>query len=113
MRKYLVDANLPYHFSIWNSKEYIHQFDIDDSWSDSKIWDYATEQNLTIITRDSDFSHRILFHNPPPKVIHIKLGNKKLRDLFKILFSNWEVILELSSTHKLVNVFDDRIEAIE
>jgi len=28
MVKYLIDVNLPYYFSLWNSPEYIHQIDI-------------------------------------------------------------------------------------
>ncbi len=34
MAKYLIDANLPYYFGLWNNKEFIHVKDIDDSLSD-------------------------------------------------------------------------------
>jgi hypothetical protein len=37
MAKYLVDVNLPYYFSLWNSDEYIHQKDINDEASDEEI----------------------------------------------------------------------------
>ncbi len=43
------------------------QRDIDDEWSDEQIWNYAGENNLTIISKDSDFSNRILLEQPPPK----------------------------------------------
>lgn len=61
MAKFLIDANLPYRFSLWKSDDYIHQNDIDDEWTDSQIWDYAKDNNLTIITKDADFSNRIFF----------------------------------------------------
>ncbi len=32
MKKFFIDANLPYYFSIWNSEEYIHVIDINDEW---------------------------------------------------------------------------------
>jgi len=84
-KKYLIDVNLPYYFSIWNTPEYIHQNDIGDDWTDEKIWDYAKEKNLTIISKDADFSNRILIKSPPPKVIHIRLGNMKIKELYNTL----------------------------
>ena len=72
MLKFLIDSNLPVYLSTWKSDEFIHQNAIDAEWKDSKIWQYATDNNLTIVTKDIDFSNRILFHKPPPKVIHIR-----------------------------------------
>ncbi|HMS10758.1 MAG TPA: hypothetical protein PKE66_14840 [Pyrinomonadaceae bacterium] len=43
----------------------------------------------------------------------MRFGNLRMREFFSLISSNWETIVELSSTHKLVNVFLDRIEAIE
>lgn len=73
MAKYLVDSNLPYYFSIWNTPDYIHQNDIDSSATDIAIWEYALEKRLTIITKDADFSDLILIKKPLPKVIHSNL----------------------------------------
>jgi len=56
MLKYLIDANLPYYFGLWNSPEFIHIHDIDETWSDDNIWEFAKENNLIIITKDADFS---------------------------------------------------------
>lgn len=113
MAKYLIDVNLPYRFSLWKSEDYIHQKDIDDEWTDTQIWNYAAENNLTIITKDADFSNRIIFHEPPPKVIHIRFGNMKMNDFFLTVTKIWKDVIDLSENHKLVNVFRDRIEAIE
>lgn len=113
MAKYLIDVNLPYRFSLWHSEDYIHQKDIDDGWTDSQIWHYAETNKLTSITKDSDFSNRILFKNPPPRVIHIKIGNSTIKDLFDTLTPIWDEVLKMSETHRLVNVFRDRIEGIE
>ena len=112
MPKFLIDVNLPYHFKLWHSEDYIHQHDIDDEWSDDKIWDYAQKNHLTIISKDSDFSNKILLHTPPPKVIHVKFGNLKMREFYAHIKTIWEDVLKLSESHKLVNVFKDRIEGI-
>lgn len=113
MAKYLVDVNLQYRFSLWKSDDYIHQTDIGDEWTDTQIWNYAKENNLTVITKDADFSNRIIFHTPLPKVIHIRFGNLKMREFFTVTTAIWNDVLDLSETYKLVNVFRDRIEAIE
>lgn len=113
MAKYLIDVNLPYRFSLWKSADYVHQIDINDEWTDERIWNYAKENNLTIITKDSDFSNRIIFHESPPKVIHIRFGNMKMREFFTVTTAIWNDVIDLSENHKLVNVFRDRIEAIE
>lgn len=72
MAKYLIDTNLPYLFSLWKSSDFLHVFDIDDEFSDEEIWNYAKDNSLTIITKDADFSNKIIFKTPPPKVIHLK-----------------------------------------
>ena len=111
--KFLIDVNLPRRFSIWSDSEYLHQINIDDEWTDTQIWNYATENDLTIVTKDSDFSNRVIFHKPPPKVIHIRFGNMKMQEFFETMNRLWNEVLELNSNHKLVNVFRNRIEAIE
>ncbi|MGQ0542927.1 MAG: DUF5615 family PIN-like protein [Blastocatellia bacterium] len=86
---------------------------MDDEWTDTQIWDYAKRNELTIVSKDSDFSNRVIFNLPPPKVIHIRLGNLKMRDFFGAINSVWDEVLDLNQGHKLVTVFRDRIEAIE
>ncbi len=112
MAKYLIDLNLPYYFSLWNSDEFIHLKDINEKFSDEEIWAYAEKNNLTIISKDCDFSNRILFKTPPPKVIHIKFGNLKMNDFFRVLTNLWMQIQELNNNYKLVNVYSDRVEGI-
>ena len=113
MKKYLIDANLPYYFSLWRDDIYEHVIDLDPHMKDSEIWTYAQKNRLTIITKDADFSDRILLHKPPPRVIHIRLGNMKMKTFYKIMCEIWDDVLTMSSTHKLVNVYVDRIEGID
>lgn len=113
MPKYLIDINLPYYFALWNSPEFIHQKDLSSKWSDEEIWTYAKNNNLTIITKDVDFSTKIMLNLPPPKVIHIRFGNLKMKPFFVVINKLWSNILEINNGHKLVNVFIDRIEGIE
>jgi predicted nuclease of predicted toxin-antitoxin system len=104
MANFLVDVNLPYYFSLWNDKGYVHQLDIDDTWTDQQIWRYAKENNLTIITKDTDFYNISLISEPPPKVIHLRIGNMKLKELHGFLHKVWPDVLELIKTCKLSGV---------
>ncbi|MBC6108874.1 DUF5615 family PIN-like protein [Pedobacter fastidiosus] len=110
--KFLIDVNLPRFFSLWHSEEYIHQYELGDEWPDSIIWKYAKDHHLTIVTKDSDFSSRILMHLPPPKIIHIRLGNMKMAQFYDTLKTLWPEIIQLNKDYKLVNVFIDRIEGV-
>lgn len=113
MAKYLIDVNLPYYFSLWNSSDYIHQKDINDEASDEEIGIFAKENQLTIISKDSDFSNKILYRTPPPKVIHIRFGNMKMKDFFAKMSKIWPDVLTMNEHCKLVSVYEDRLEGLE
>ena len=112
MASFLIDANLPYYFELWRGDDYLHLFDLNDEWSDSEIWNYAREHSLTIVTKDADFSDRIILNEPPPRVIHIRIGNMRMRDFHALLNRAWPEVCELSKAYKLVRVYQDRVECI-
>jgi hypothetical protein len=45
-------------------------------------------------------------------VIHIRLGNLRMREFHQSIAERWAEICELSARCKLVRVFDDRLEGI-
>ena len=112
MPEYLINVNLPYYFSLWNNEKYIHQNDILNTSPDSEIWQYAKENGMTIVSKDADFSNRILFTSPPPRVIHLRIGNMSMREFYRIVTSVWEEVILLSAHAKLVIIFKDKIEAV-
>jgi len=78
-----------------------------------RIWSYAKENNLTIVTKDADFSELILLNDPPPKVIHIKYGNMKMREFHERIAKIWKEVRFMSQEYKLVRVYRERIEGID
>lgn len=112
MPKYLIDVNLPYYFSLWNTSDYLHQIDINPKAKDKDIWQYAQEQNLIILTKDSDFSSRILLSTRPPKVIHIRIGNRNMKEFHQIINKCWQEVLHLIKGHKLVTVYESQMEGM-
>ncbi len=78
MSTFLIDENLPVKTNLWNGPDFEFVASLFQSELDNSIWEYARANHLTIVTKDSDFSYRILTSDPPPRVIHIKFGNLRL-----------------------------------
>lgn len=112
MARYFVDANLPRYFSLWNSPEFEFAHDMGPGATDQQIWDFASHHDLTIVTKDADFTDRILVSETGPKVIHLRIGNLKMRELHDFLSRNWAELTALSASHRLVIVFMDRVECM-
>lgn len=112
MLRFLIDANLPYRFELWRGDGYQHVFDLNDAWPDAEIWRYAQEHDLVIVTKDADFSDWIMLAEPPPRVVHLRVGNMKMRDFHALVQSVWPQIIGLVKTHKLVIVHKHQIECV-
>jgi predicted nuclease of predicted toxin-antitoxin system len=110
--RYLIDANLPRWFSLWAGAdcEFVH--DLGADWSDTRIWKHADANGLTIVSRDADFSDRVLVTRTGPSVIHIRLGNLKIAELHRCLAAVWPDVCRASDGCRLVRVFPDRIESV-
>lgn len=112
MPRFLIDANLPYRFSLWHGDDFVHVYDLGDDLPDAEVWEYARKNDLVIVTKDSDFSHWIMLSAPPPRVIRFRIGNMRLRDFHAFAKHLWPRLCQLSLDHKLLIVFNDRIETI-
>lgn len=64
------------------------------------------------MTKDADFSDRILVSDPPPWGVHLRFGNMRRRDFHLLLARLWPRIEALLPEHKMVAVYQDRIEAV-
>lgn len=78
---------------------------------DTEIWQYAKDKKLVIVTKDADFSDRLMLDFSPPKVVHLRVGNIRKREFHQFLARIWPEVEALVIEHKLVNVYLDRIEA--
>ena len=112
MARYMIDANLPRRFSLWASDDYVFVADLGPDWTDGEIWDYALRHTLTIVTKDADFADRVLLAEASPCVIHVRLGNMRMREFHGHLSAVWDEICRLSATCRLVQIYHDRIETV-
>ncbi len=63
-----------------------HLFNLNlDTAEDSFIWQYARDNDFTIVTKDSDFSELSLLTGFPPKVIWIRIGNCTTNDIESLI----------------------------
>jgi predicted nuclease of predicted toxin-antitoxin system len=81
--------------------------------TDSQLWAHAQQNDLAIVPKDADFSQRIVLGAPPSRVVHLRVGNMRGRDFAVWLEAIWPRIESAIATHKLVNVYRDRIEAVK
>ena len=85
----------------------------DEAKDSAPLWAYAKENGLTIVTKDTDFSDMIIMNNPPPRVIHIKVGNMKMREFHQLLSRIWSDVCTMSEEYKLIRVYSNKIEGID
>ncbi len=112
MKGFIFDENLPRRISFTPSHPVTHVETLGASPEDAAVWGYARQGELVIVTKDADFSDRILLSQPPPWVVHLRIGNLRRADFHAFLARIWPQVETLLPAHKLVNVYADRIEAV-
>ncbi|MBI4125163.1 MAG: DUF5615 family PIN-like protein [Deltaproteobacteria bacterium] len=59
---------------------------------DEVVWEFAKSHGYVIVSKDSDFHQRSFLFGFPPKVIWLRTGNVKTKDLEAIIRSYQEEI---------------------
>lgn len=109
----LIDENLPASIARILPVDSSHATDVADRPSDRQLWDYARSRGWNILTRDTDFFDRIMLDGSPPKVIWVRLGNIRKRDLESKLLQLWPSIVKLLEDSDLVEIHPDSLEAVK
>lgn len=59
---------------------------------DPVVWEYAKNNGLMIVSKDSDFHQRSFLYGYPPKVVWVRLGNCSTAVVERVLRTNFETI---------------------
>jgi predicted nuclease of predicted toxin-antitoxin system len=105
--KLLLDANISWRVIKLIGNEFLnclHAKDIkvNQPAKDVEIWEYARQNNFTILTHDDDFEKLLLLKGAPPKVIILKTFNKNTTEIAGILISKKEIIESFISNNELM-----------
>jgi predicted nuclease of predicted toxin-antitoxin system len=73
--------------------------------------EHARREFLVVVTKDADFSDRIILATPP-WVVHLRFGNMRRKENHAHVARVWPQIEALLTSHKLVNVFANRVEGV-
>ncbi len=112
MNTCLVDENLPATMVLPSTWKVVHVRSLGDQLTDSQIWDYAADNEFVILTKDADFYDHMLLKGPPPKVIWVRLGNMKRKDLESRIEAIWSSVENLLQRCDLVEIHPGEIEGI-
>lgn len=112
MKGFLFDENVPARLRFSPNLPVVPASRIGRNPSDSRIWEFARKHDLVIVSKDADFSNRIITSAPPPRVVHLRFGNLRKSEFHSLLDRVWPQIETLLKSHKLVNVYADRLEGI-
>jgi predicted nuclease of predicted toxin-antitoxin system len=52
---------------------------------DRAVFEFARREGFTIVTRDNDFDRLSDLHGAPPKVVLLKVGNARVRQLRQLI----------------------------
>jgi predicted nuclease of predicted toxin-antitoxin system len=112
MTGFLLDGNLPARLQFAPGLPVVALSSVGENPTDSQIWDFAKKHDLVIVSKDADFSDRIITNLPPPRVVHLRFGNLRRNEFHVLLARIWPQVESLLKTHKLVNVYADRLEGV-
>ncbi len=110
--KFLIDAHLPLSLKqvfTANGHECIHTLDLElqNKTPDQEINKISVEQQLIVITKDSDFYDSFLLKKQPYKLILVKLGNTSKSDLIQFFIDRFEEIIEIISKESILILSKD------
>ena len=71
---------------------------------DRVINQIAARESYVVVSKDSDFYYSLVMHGAPPKLVLVRVGNMRARDLKDLIQRNLPEIVAALSTHTLVEI---------
>lgn len=91
--KLLFDQNMPYKILQYLPDQFADSRHVKSEGlinaADRQIWEFAKENDFTIVTQDSDFDELNSLLGFPPKIIWIRTGNLNTNELINLLIDSY------------------------
>jgi len=105
--KLLLDANISWRIIKLIENDFSNSFHSKDikiiqPAKDIEIWEFAKQNQFTILTHDDDFEKLSLLKGSPPKIIILKTFNKNTKEIAELLISKKEIIESFISNNELM-----------
>jgi predicted nuclease of predicted toxin-antitoxin system len=108
--KFWVDAQLPPALAAWLRKQYgVEAFSLRDlgmrDAADVEIFDSARQEEVVVVSKDSDFVDLVSRHGIPPQLLWVTCGNvtnQKLQQVFGKTFA--DAMTALSAGQPIVEI---------
>jgi predicted nuclease of predicted toxin-antitoxin system len=96
--KLLFDQNISFRLvrkilEIFPEAKQVRELGLENK-SDKQIWNFARENEYTIVTFDADFFELSNLFGIPPKIIWLRTGNRNTLELTKLILNRSEIIKE-------------------
>lgn len=87
--KLLFDENLSHRLAgsladVYPGSAHVHDCGLGSA-DDEAVWQYARDENFSIVSKDSDFQERSVLRGYPPKVIWIRAANCTTAEIERLL----------------------------
>jgi predicted nuclease of predicted toxin-antitoxin system len=97
--KLLFDENISYKIcqrmsDLFPNSRHINTLALERA-QDVQIWEFAKQENFTIVTQDSDFNDIATLNGFPPHVIWLRTGNTRVSEIEQVLRQNYSRIVEI------------------
>lgn len=94
----LFDHNLPTRLvtrlaDIFQSSNHVYLVNLNQA-TDQEVWEFARENNYTIVTKDSDFNDLSILMGAPPKVVWLRIGNASAQECESVLRKHHRAIVD-------------------
>ncbi len=114
--RFIIDAHLPAKIAesfLALGHEVLHTRNLTkgNATSDSEIMDLAGTDGI-VVTKDEDFYQSFLLYGRPPKLVHVKVGNMRLRAMINLFEQITPRLIDLLGQHDLLELHEDKIIVI-
>ena len=92
----LFDQNISFRIvrnliDVWLEAKQVRELGLEDK-TDKEIWNFAKENDYSIVTFDSDFFVLSNLFGIPPKIIWLRCGNRNTKSLTSLLLSKTPIM---------------------